>query len=150
MSRANIIQQAEQMIKEYHQDLLQPDHKWPADIRRGLEFLNNELFKTGCNIYSFKQKNGTPQNNYSSRFGRYVGMPPRDYMIHHRVELAKRLLCEHIFRTLSIGEVGWLVGYEKLQSFSTIFKSKTNLPPGKWRRRQLIHDKDEEKNEEKF
>jgi len=138
------------LLQGYHEQFTEPENNWPKDVCRGLVYLNKDLFKTGSSIKGMKEKNGTPQNNFSMRFKRYVGRTPRDYKTYHRINASLFLLSDEKLIELSIGNIGWLVGYENPQTFSMVFKSKTQLSPGKWRKRRGNSGKNGEKNEEKI
>lgn len=71
--------------------------------------------RESCNI---------PQNNFSSRFRRYVGRVPSSYVVHHRIEAAKLLLLKSERLNVAISDVGGFVGYEKPSSFTTIFTNR--------------------------
>ncbi|HMB97437.1 MAG TPA: helix-turn-helix domain-containing protein [Balneolaceae bacterium] len=82
--------------------------------------------------------NKTPQKNYSGRFKRQVGLSPREYITHHRIGAAKLLLMDKRLKILSLGDIGYAVGYERLHSFSMTFKNKTAKWPGEWREGYLM------------
>ncbi|MDQ1005473.1 AraC-like DNA-binding protein [Neobacillus niacini] len=60
-----------------------------------------------------------------------VGLPPIQYLIHCRIEEAKRLL-KH--SNLSVREIASIIGYENPNYFNLLFKKMTGSPPGKFRR----------------
>jgi AraC-like DNA-binding protein len=64
-------------------------------------------------------------------FKEEVGMPPIQYMIHCRIEEAKRLL---EYSNLSVREIASVIGYENANYFNLLFKKVTGSPPGKFRR----------------
>jgi AraC-like DNA-binding protein len=64
-------------------------------------------------------------------FKEEIGLPPIQYMIHCRIEEAKRLL-EH--SNLSVREIASVIGYENANYFNLLFKKMTGSPPGKFRR----------------
>jgi AraC-like DNA-binding protein len=64
-------------------------------------------------------------------FKEEVGLPPIQYMIHCRIEEAKRLL-EH--SNLSVREIASVIGYENANYFNLLFKKVIGSPPGKFRR----------------
>lgn len=66
------------------------------------------------------------------RFTRELGMGPRDYVQHLRVEAAKRLLSG---AGRSVDEIAALVGYKESRSFRLLFKAATGDSPTAYRRR---------------
>lgn len=109
---------------------------WPHEVNRSLAFLNLNLFNVTLSIVSMKEQCNVPQKNFSTRFKRYVGKVPSSYVVHHRVEAAKILLDNDLI-VLTIGDIGWIVGYEKPSSFVTIFTTKVGLSPLKWKMRNF-------------
>lgn len=67
----------------------------------------------------------------SKLFKEYAGMNYTDYLINRRIEEAKKLLHD---TDLSVDEVAFKIGYENVIYFRKVFKSKTNMSPGQYRR----------------
>jgi AraC-like DNA-binding protein len=109
---------------------------WPHEVNRSLTFLNLHLFKVTFSIENMRKHCNIPQKNFSTRFKRYVGKVPSSYVVYHRMEAAK-LLLENSVLNLTIGDIGWVVGYEKPSSFTTIFTNKVGVSPLKWKLRYL-------------
>lgn len=63
-------------------------------------------------------------------FKRALGMSPKDFIIHYRIERAKEFLQDV---QLPIGSIAYSVGYKDPLAFSKIFKSKTGLSPSRYR-----------------
>ncbi len=63
-------------------------------------------------------------------FTRQMEMPPTKYIREYRINLAKQLLRN---QSLSISEVGELVGYPDQFHFSKIFKQVTGKSPSEYR-----------------
>ena len=72
-------------------------------------------------------------------FHKVNNVSPRDYLINTRIEKAKVLLEEG---KLSVSEIGRQVGYQNVNYFSRIFKSKTKMSPTEYRK--SIYTKREE------
>ena len=70
-------------------------------------------------------------------FKKYYGLTPRQYLINKRIEKAK----EKLKANLSVTETCFAVGFESLGSFSTLFKTKTNLSPSQYQKEQLSRNK---------
>lgn len=64
-------------------------------------------------------------------FKEEVGLPPIQYLIHCRIEEAKRLLNHS---DLSVREIASIIGYENPNYFNLLFKKMTGNPPGKYRK----------------
>lgn len=67
-------------------------------------------------------------------FKEEVGMPPIQYMIHCRIEEAKRLLK---YSDLSVREIAEVIGYDNPNYFNLLFKKMTGNPPGKYRKMKM-------------
>lgn len=63
-------------------------------------------------------------------FKRYHGITPRQYLINKRIEQAKLLLRSG----KPVSEVCYTVGFASINSFSTLFKAKTTMPPSTYRK----------------
>jgi YesN/AraC family two-component response regulator len=63
-------------------------------------------------------------------FKREIGISPIQYLIHRRVEEAKKLLLN---TNKSFQEVSSIVGYENAVHFNILFKKATGLSPGKYK-----------------
>ena len=68
-------------------------------------------------------------------FKRYYGITPHQYLIGKRMEEAKRLLK----KGNSISDTCYKVGFESINSFSNLFKTKTGKSPSEYRK--AIFDK---------
>lgn len=68
-------------------------------------------------------------------FKKYHGITPRQYIINKRTEKAKIYLRSG----KSVSETCYAIGFESIHSFSNLFKSKTGMPPSKYRK--AIFDK---------
>ena len=66
-------------------------------------------------------------------FKKYYGLTPKQYLIDKRIEKAK----EYLKQNMSVSETCFAVGFESLGSFSTLFKTKTNLSPSQYQKEQL-------------
>lgn len=70
-------------------------------------------------------------NYFSNLFNTRMGISFSSYVNDVRIEHAQRLLLDTSFPII---EIASLVGFEEQSYFSKVFKEKTNLSPGKYRR----------------
>ncbi|MBI9094021.1 MAG: helix-turn-helix domain-containing protein [Sphaerochaeta sp.] len=70
-------------------------------------------------------------NYFSSLFNTRMGVSFSSYVNKVRIEHAQRLLLDTSFPII---EIASLVGFEEQSYFSKVFKEKTNLSPGKYRK----------------
>ncbi len=73
---------------------------------------------------------GVSRSIFAKRFNDLVGIPPIEYLVRWRMQLAARLLDQGA----SIAEAADSVGYESEATFSRVFKRFAGAPPGAWRR----------------
>ena len=122
----------------YRERLPAPDPGWPADVRVFVDALHARLFDPDVRVCDVRAQNGLRDNNVSGRFRFYVGRPPRDYILHHRIELARRLLAT---TGLPVGDVALGVGWGSPGAFSTTFKRHVGKTPSAYRKH--VRDGDE-------
>jgi AraC-like DNA-binding protein len=65
-------------------------------------------------------------------FAHHTGLSPHQYQLQLRVGRARTLLSE---TALAVKEIAFRSGFESEQYFCRLFKSKTGISPGAWRRR---------------
>lgn len=71
------------------------------------------------------------KHHFCRSFKQSFGTPPHLYQVRRRMECAKVLLAD---RTISITEIGLIVGYSQTSSFSVAFRKTTGLAPSEYRR----------------
>lgn len=75
---------------------------------------------------------GQSRTVFAERFTDYVEVPPMQYLVRWRLQLAARHLEQS---DMSIAQAGAEVGYESEAAFSRAFKKFAGIPPGLWRKR---------------
>lgn len=131
-SYAAAYRQIEEVRTAYLDDLPPPDPDWPPDVRVVYADLHAHLFDPGLRIQDVRARCGIGDHNISSRFLYFVGSRPKDYLLYHRMELAKQLLR---LDGPSIALVALAVGYESPNAFSQIFKRRVGCLPSVYRKR---------------
>ncbi|MFQ5571048.1 MAG: helix-turn-helix transcriptional regulator [Rhodothermales bacterium] len=118
----------QQKIEAYRIVLTEPDSTWTVDVRVFLKCLNERLYEASVTLGEIRRQFGLRDNNISTDFAAYVGMPPREYRIRHRVGLARQLLRDEQLRDMPIAWIALAVGYTH-SAFSTVFKQRVGYSP---------------------
>jgi AraC-like DNA-binding protein len=79
---------------------------------------------------------GLSRSIFAKRFNDLLGVPPIEYLVRWRVQLAARLLDQGV----KIAETADSVGYESEATFNRVFKRFAGAPPGAWRRARPKYD----------
>jgi AraC-like DNA-binding protein/quercetin dioxygenase-like cupin family protein len=68
-------------------------------------------------------------NQFRTQFRQDVGLSPADYMLRHKIEIAKRRLSEP---KASVTEIAHTLGFSSSQYFATVFRRLTSLTPSEF------------------
>lgn len=91
---------------------------WPPDVRAVYRDLRNHLFDMGLEAQSVVENCGIGSHDIYSRFRHFTGRGIKEFIIYHRLELAKRLLRRE---SLLVSQVAFAVGYASSSGFSATF-----------------------------
>ena len=108
-----------------------PDPDWPPDVWAMYKDIHEHLFDFGLQIQDVRARCGLGNNNVSSRFKHFVGKAPKDYILHHRCALAKRLLYS---TDATCEQVAFEMGWESPSTFTKTFKKRVGWTPSQYRR----------------
>lgn len=101
-------------------------------IQAMVKYLEEHLFDPELDVQRLKRECGVTDHNIPSEFEKQLGRPPSRYIEDRRMETACRLLSH---TELRIWEVGQLVGYSSVSSFSRAFSRWCGYRPSFWRRK---------------
>ena len=110
--------------------LVRPQPHTDAAVRRCENWLQ-EHFREDEVIARVVSFSGVPERSLKRRFKAATGLSLIDYLQNLRVEAAKRMLEEG---NLPVEEISACVGYEEPAFFRRLFRRRTGLPPGQYRR----------------
>jgi AraC-like DNA-binding protein len=116
--------------KAYRAELPAANPGWPVDVRLLAGCLHEHLFELGFSVGEAKRACGTYDHNICGRFAHFVGAGPQDYLLRHRLALAKQLL-RHV--DLAVTQIAFAVGYNSPSGFSTTFKRRVGCAPTAFR-----------------
>ena len=91
-----------------------------------------EHYQQGGSVDQLAGRAGLGVRTFLRRFKRATGMTPNSYLQQLRIEAARHLL---EVSSKGVEEITEMVGYENASSFRRLFKKKTGLSPGEYRRR---------------
>lgn len=111
----------------YREELPGPDSDWPQDVRVVYVKLLDRLFDWGgVEAQEILDDCGIGGHDAYSRFRHVTGHGIKGFVVHHRMQLAKRLLR---YDALSISDVAFAVGYDSPSGFSKTFKRRVGRCP---------------------
>lgn len=113
--------------RAYLDELPTPDPDWPPDVRVVYRILRERLFDWGgVQARDVVEECGIRSHDIYSRFNYVTGYGIKEFVVFHRLELAKRLL-RHEF--LKITQIAMAVGYDSLGGFCATFKRRVGQTP---------------------
>jgi AraC-like DNA-binding protein len=92
----------------------------------------NSLHRLDSNVSQLAERFGVDRTTLCRAFKKVTGMPAHQFIDQQRFMLAQDLLSSTFMPIDSIAAIG---GFTDVKYFTTWFKSKTGMPPGKWRNR---------------
>ena len=119
-------------IKESYR-LALPDAKkeWPFKIQRTFTFIKVQLFNPRLNISWLKKECLINSKSFATRFRQHINRYPKDFILHHRIEVAKQILKQ---TEVHVTAAVIAVGFNSPSSFANSFKTRENLTPTQWRK----------------
>ncbi len=101
-----------------------------AKILEAQKYINLHFKETGCIAKAAEQYGVTPRR-FNDIFKHNFHITPNQYIIHYKIDLAKKLLeCKE----LSILDISHLCGFEDIYYFSKKFKQVTAQTPSNFRK----------------
>lgn len=90
-------------------------------MRYSMEHYNEDI-----NIAALAREYGFSPNYFRKVFKTATQLTPREYLLHYRIEQAKRLL--H-FNRYAVSEIAYMVGYNDINYFCKVFKKEVGCSP---------------------
>ncbi|MDZ7715098.1 MAG: AraC family transcriptional regulator [Balneolaceae bacterium] len=104
-------------------------------VRRALVFIINHLFAPKLTVGWMKQQCRINGNNFSGKFKYHLDQTPKQYILFHRMEVAKQLLSKVDLADVPISAIAFELGFSSAAVFSNAFKSRMGESPSRWRKR---------------
>ncbi|MFB6229808.1 MAG: helix-turn-helix transcriptional regulator [Salinibacter sp.] len=117
----------------YRDKVRDPDPDWPPDVRAVYCTCRERLFEMGLEAQEVTDNLGIRNHNIYSRFRYFTGQRIKEWIIQHRLRLAKRFLRR---TSLSGTWIAFAVGYESSSGFCTTFKRREGCTPTAFRERE--------------
>jgi len=114
----------------YLDELSEPDPDWPPDVRTVYRTCRERLFEMGLEAQDVVAECGIGSHDVYSRFRHCTGYGIKEFIVHHRLQLAKRLLR---YESLSVTQVAFAVGYVSSSGFCATFRRHVGCPPTEFR-----------------
>jgi AraC family transcriptional regulator len=105
----------------------------PWQERRAKDILSSNL-AGNVELKVLAQECGLSVSHFSRAFRHSTGAPPHQWLLEHRIDVAKPLLRD---RQLPLSDVALACGFADQSHFTRIFTRFVGLSPGAWRRRLL-------------
>jgi AraC family transcriptional regulator len=102
----------------------------PRMLRRVVDFIDAEL-RTPLRMGSLAEIAGLSEFRFAHNFKTETGMSPHQYVMHARIERAKRLLRE---TRMTVVEIALSVGLQSSSQFNALFKRELGITPRAFRR----------------
>jgi AraC-like DNA-binding protein len=126
-----------EVVRRYVDSLPEGQTGWLAGLRdpfvgRALSLLHGQPARA-WSIAALAQEVGLSRSALAERFTALVEVPPMQYLLRWRLQLAAGLLAEGG----KVSAVALEVGYDSEAAFSRAFKKIVGQPPASWRERQV-------------
>lgn len=124
---ALLIHSQNQNQLEHHQT---PVHDYAPDlyVNHALEYIHHNY--TNVRVQDIADYIGITRSYLTHIFKQKLNISPQEYILNHRLEQGRRLLCT---TNLPIQEIAEQIGYENPLTFSKIFKNFFGLSPKHYR-----------------
>lgn len=104
-------------------------HVVPHYIKE-IQYYMEQHYQRNITLDSLAKQFNFSKYHLSREFKKHIGQPPIDYLIEHRIQIAKELL---VTTNLSIEEISQAVGISNSSHFFYLFNKKENTSPSKFR-----------------
>lgn len=97
------------------------------------DYILSDLSNPNLKVAAIAEEIGISRSVLFRAFNAQYGVPPMQYIVDKRMQLAQQLICEG----MRIKDVACAVGYENQLYFSTMFKKTTGISPTEFRDKNL-------------
>ncbi len=108
-------------------------HRYSPEIQLVLSYIQEHI-KEYIPLQTLADLYGISVSRFKTVFSHSVGIPPREYILREKIEVAKELLKN---TNLLVTEIAFDISFSSSQYFATVFKCYTYAKPSEYR----IHHK---------
>ncbi|MDR8391273.1 AraC family transcriptional regulator [Aliifodinibius sp. S!AR15-10] len=119
------------VLSRYRDELPEPDPEWPYEVSEAVKCIHENLYNPKLTIKWMKTHCHINGKSFSGRFKIYLYQYPKSYILHHRIEVSKKLLTQ---TSETVTQIALIIGFTSLSSFCNTFKAQFDLTPSQWRR----------------
>lgn len=142
----NRYEEINQTKETYRAQLAAPEEAWPPKVQQAVIFIIAHLFDPRLTIRWMKEQCRITGHNFSSRFAHYLDKTPKQYILYHRIKVAKELLRK---TGLPIVSIAMELGFSGQAVFTNTFKRQTGETPASWKKKNADGNKSERGNDKK-
>lgn len=117
----------------YLDELPGPELDCPPDVGAVYRVVLSRLFDWEIQAQDVVEDCGIGSHDIYSRFRRVTRYGIKEFVVHHRIQLAKRLLR---YELLSVTQVAFAVGYDSPGGFCATFKRRVGQTPTVFRKQR--------------
>jgi len=123
------------LVKDQKQTISAPKNFRNTDryVSKAIEYIEKN-YASDITVEEVARAVNIDRSYLSFLFNRYLGIPPRDFIINYRMDKACELLKDP---RLNVGDVARSVGYEDPFPFSKTFKKAKGISPSEYRNNYL-------------
>lgn len=101
----------------------------PDDIKVCLSYIEENIGRS-ISIEELASVANLSVSRFKAKFRQVTGIPPAEYILRRKIDLAGKLLCGS---NDSITSIAYALGFSSSQYFSTVFRRFTNRQPSRYR-----------------
>ena len=120
LTKKELIEEAQSFFRDNKKISLDPDLNLDGSLTRLIRHLNENVFSVDLTVETAKSQLRIRDNNVSTRFRLTVGLSPKGWVEHARLETAGHLLLR--FPEVQVYMIPGVVGYRHLETFHRAFK----------------------------
>lgn len=126
-------EEIETTLEKHRGEMRETKTEATPKIQQAEVFISKHLYKLELTVNMMIDECNIKRHNFSSKFEHYFGQKPKQYILHHRIAAAKKLLANPQLNDIDLSEMGYEVGFKNTSTFSKAFKRETGITPAHWR-----------------